>query len=64
MEHRAWYQLKGDDLKAHVGHKVEATGTTRDNERTDTSARVGITDAKKDTPSTVTSVKMLSTTCS
>ncbi len=66
MEHRAWYQLKGDDLKAHVGHKVEATGTTSDNKRIDTSARVGTTDAKKDPPSTltVTSVTMLSTTCS
>jgi hypothetical protein len=66
MEHSAWYQLKGEDLKAHVGHKVEATGTISDNKRTDTSARVGTTDAKKDTPSTltVTSVKMLSTTCS
>jgi hypothetical protein len=25
MEHSAWYQLKGEDLKAHVGHKVGPT---------------------------------------
>jgi hypothetical protein len=64
IEHRAWYQLKGGDLKPHVGHKVEATGTTSD-KPTDTSASVGTTDTIKGTPSTltVTSVKMLSTTC-
>jgi hypothetical protein len=65
MEHRAWYHLKGENLKAHVGHKIEATGTTSDEKRPDTSASVGTTDTTKHTPSTLTvkSVKMLSTTC-
>ena len=65
MEHSASYQLKGGDLKAHVGHKVEVTGTTSDDKRTDKTANVGTTDATKDMLSTLTvkSVKMLSTTC-
>jgi hypothetical protein len=65
MEHSASYQLKGGDLKAHVGHRVEVTGTTSDDKRTDKSANVGTTDETKDMPSTLTvkSVKMLSTTC-
>jgi hypothetical protein len=65
MEHRTSYQLKGGELKAHVGHKVEVTGTTSDDKRTDKSANVGTTDTMKDIPSTLTvkSVKMLSTTC-
>ena len=65
MEHSASYQLKGGDLKAHVGHRVEVTGTTTDDKRTDKSANVGTTDTTKDMPSilTVKSVKMLSPTC-
>jgi hypothetical protein len=65
MEHGTSYQLKGGDLKAHVGHRVEVTGTTSDEKRTDKSANVGTTDTTKDMPSilTVKSVKMLSTTC-
>jgi hypothetical protein len=65
MEHSGSYQLKGGDLKAHVGHKVEVTGTTSDDKRTDKSANAGTTATTKDMPSTLTvkSVKMVSTTC-
>src|SRR5437016_4423948 len=43
MEQSVSYQLKGGDLKAHVGHRVEVTGTTSDDKRTDKSANVGTT---------------------
>ena len=66
MEEPTTYTLYGNNLKAHLGHRVEVTGTA---------SRTRVTDAKPtaNAPATpaiewrstidVTSLKMLSTTC-
>jgi hypothetical protein len=63
------YALKGDNLEAHVGHKVEVTGTTwqekanpTDSKETSTPTSAGSTSPQ--TTFDVKTVKMLSTTCS
>ena len=65
MEHGLRYELKGENLKAHVGHKVEVTGTTNDGKTNKKDTNGSITGGTKDGPATLTvkSVKMLSTTC-
>ena len=66
------YGLKGDNLEAHVGHKVEVTGTALQ-EATSTTGIAPSKDAPSPTSAASTSakptldvksVKMLSTTCS
>ena len=66
------YGLKGDNLEAHVGHKVEVTGTALQ-EATSTTGIAPSKDAPSPTSAASTSakptldvksVKMISTTCS
>jgi len=59
------YALIGADLKAHLGHKVEVTGTiTSDRTSTDTTATKGIPGMKPAGTLNVKSVKMVAETCS
>ena len=67
------YALKGDKLEGHVGHKVEVTGTTWQETATssteiakskDTSSPTSAGSTSPQTTLDVTTVKMLSTTCS
>ena len=71
-----WYELDGGDLKAHLGHKVEVSGTMdkkamMDHDKMDKSGTMGDKDkmdpmAHKDMMAgkiKVKSVKMLSATC-
>ena len=67
------YALKGDNLEAHVGHKVEVTGTTWQEKATSTTDIANSKDTSNPTSAGSTSpqatldvktVKMLSTTCS
>jgi len=67
------YALKGDKLEGHVGHKVEVTGTTWQEKATssteiakskDTSSPTSAGSTSPQTTLDVTTVKMLSTTCS
>jgi hypothetical protein len=67
------YALKGDNLDAHVGHKVEVTGTTWQEKATSTTEIASSKDTSNPTSAGSTSpqttldvktVKMLSTTCS
>ena len=56
------YKLMGGNLKAHVGHQVEITGTTaKDTCQKDTTAKNQATQMSETLD--VKSVKMLSTTC-
>jgi hypothetical protein len=58
------YALIGDDLKAHLGHKVEVTGTiTSDRTLTDTTATKGIPGMTPAGTLHVKSVKMVAETC-
>ena len=61
----ASYTLKGDHLDAHVGHKVEVTGTTWHEKATSTTEIASSKDSTSpQTTLDVKTVKMLSTTCS
>jgi hypothetical protein len=69
----ASYALKGDNLEAHVGHKVEVTGTTWQEKATstteianskDTSSPTSAGATNRQTTLDVKTVKMLSTSCS
>ena len=58
------YALIGDDLKAHLGHKVEVTGTlTNDRTSKDTVAIKAIPGMKPAGTLTVKSMKMVAETC-
>ena len=58
------YALIGADLKAHVGHKVEVTGTiTSDRTSKDTTAIKGIPGTNPAGTLNVKSVKMVAETC-
>jgi hypothetical protein len=58
------YTLMGADLKAHLGHKVEVTGTiSSDKASKDTAATTGIPGMKLMGTLNVKSVKMVSETC-
>ncbi|MEP7116527.1 MAG: hypothetical protein ABI880_03025 [Acidobacteriota bacterium] len=74
-EHMMSYDLVGGDVKGHLGHKVEVTGTMSKSDM-DEMHKLGSTEhdkstkmsgmADKDMPAmklNVTSVKMLATTC-
>jgi hypothetical protein len=58
------YDLQGAEFKAHLGHRVEVTGTGGSGKTTDTRGK--LTEAQtKELPSfNVQSVKMVSATCS
>jgi hypothetical protein len=59
------YDLQGSEFKAHLGHKVEITGTDGTTAKaSDPAARQGAADKKALPAFNVQSVKMLSTTCS
>ena len=55
------YDLQGGEFKAHLGHKVEVTGTSSS---TDTTTNESATERKPLPMFNVLSVKMLSATCS
>ena len=58
------YTLMGADLKAHLGHKVEVTGTiSSDKASQDTAAIKGVSGMKLVGTLNVKSVKMVSETC-
>ena len=58
------YALTGADLKAHLGHKVEVTGTiTSDSTSKETSAIKGMPGMKPAGTLNVKSVKMVAETC-
>ena len=58
------YDLKGaEDLKQHVGHKVEVTGTSSPVMKNDDDRSSTERSAQSHATLTATSVKMLSTTC-
>jgi len=58
------YTLMGADLKAHLGHKVEVTGTiSSDKASKDTAAIKGVPGMKLVGTLNVKSVKMVSETC-
>jgi hypothetical protein len=59
------YDLKGGEFKAHLGHKVEVTGTSGSTgTTTDTTTSESDTERKPLPRFNVLSVKMLSATCS
>jgi hypothetical protein len=59
------YDLQGGEFKAHLGHKVEVTGTSGSTGKTtDTAKRESATERKPLATFNVQSVKMLSATCS
>jgi len=58
------YGLTGADVKAHLGHKVEVTGTiSSEKSAKDTASVKGAPEAKLVGTLNVKSVKMVSTTC-
>ena len=58
------YTLTGADLKAHLGHKIEATGTiSTDTKTKDTAEIKSVPGMKLVGTLNVTSVKMISPTC-
>jgi hypothetical protein len=58
------YTLVGADLKAHIGHKVEVTGTiSSDKTSKDTAEIKGVPGMKRVGTLNVKSVKMVSVTC-
>src|SRR5687768_16618825 len=58
------YALTGADVKAHLGHKVEVTGTiSSEKSAKDTASVKGAPEAKLVGTLNVKSVKMVSTTC-
>ena len=58
------YALNGVDVKAHLGHKVEVTGTlTSEGTSTDATAAKGIPGMKSAGTLNVKSVKMVAATC-
>jgi hypothetical protein len=59
------YDLEGGEFKAHLGHKVEVTGTSASTGKTiDTTASESARERKPLPKFNVQSVKMLSATCS
>jgi hypothetical protein len=59
------YDLQGGEFKAHLGHKVEVTGTSRSaGKPSNTTTSAGGTERKPLPRFNVQSVKMLSDTCS
>ena len=80
MEHQPSYALKGDNLKEHLGHKVEVTGTTPAIAETGAKAAEASPATPTPTPTTgastasatsaplaildVTTIKMIAATCS
>src|SRR5258708_37624776 len=66
-DHAMSYALAGGDLKAHVGHKVEVTGTVAkpgDMGKMKDKDSMGKSDMAKTSTLKVQSVKMLSESCS
>ena len=58
------YALNGADVKAHLGHKVEVTGTlTSEGTSTDATAAKGVPGMKSAGTLNVKSVKMVAATC-